>query len=49
MRNLKIVKINSVNIGSTGNIMIGIAEIARKDGYEVLVYCSDARDNQKKL
>lgn len=45
---VRIVEINAGNIGSTGNIMLGIAETARADGHEVLVCCPDARDNRKK-
>ena len=45
---MKIVEINTGNIGSTGNIMLGIAEIAKAEGHEVLVCCPDARDNRKK-
>lgn len=45
---VKIVEINAGNIGSTGSIMLGIADIAKTAGHEVLVCCPDARDNRKK-
>lgn len=45
---VKIVEINAGNIGSTGKIMLGIAEIARADGHKVFVCYPDARDNRKK-
>lgn len=44
---VKIVEINAGNIGSTGNIMLGIVDIAKADGHEVLVCCPDARDNRR--
>lgn len=44
---MKIVEINAGNIGSTGNIMLGIVDIAKADGHEVLVCCPDARDNRR--
>ena len=46
---MKIVEINAGNFGSTGNIMLGIADIAKKEGHEVIVCCPDARDNRKKM
>lgn len=45
---MKIVEINSVNVGSTGNIMIQIAETAREKGMEVLTCCPKSRTNVKK-
>lgn len=45
---VRIVEINAGNIGSTGTIMLGIADIAKTDGHEVLVCCPDARENRKK-
>ncbi len=42
---MKIIEINSVNSGSTGNIMIGIAEIAAKQGHEVLICVPKSRGN----
>lgn len=45
---MKIVELNAGNIGSTGNIMLGIADKAKRDGHEMLVCCPDARDNRKK-
>lgn len=46
---VKVIEINAGNIGSTGNIMLGIADIAKTAGHEVLVCCPDARDNRKKM
>lgn len=46
---MKIVEINAGNFGSTGNIMLGIADIAKTAGHEVLVCFPDARDNRKKM
>lgn len=44
----KVVEINSCNYGSTGNIMLGIAEIAREKGIEAWVCVPKSRDNSKK-
>lgn len=41
---MKIVEINSVNIGSTGNIMLDIASKARERGHMVYVACANTRD-----
>ena len=38
-----IVSINSVNYGSTGNIMLNVAEIARKEGNEYYSFCAFSR------
>lgn len=46
---VKVIEINAGNIGSTGNIMLGIADIAKTAGHEVLVCCPDARGNRKKM
>lgn len=46
---VKVIEINAGNIGSTGNIMLGIADIAKAAGHEVLVCFPDARDNRKKM
>lgn len=45
---MRIVEINSCNFGSTGNIMLQIAEAARKIGHEVITCCPKSRDNMKK-
>lgn len=45
---MRIIEINAGNIGSTGNIVLGIADISKTDGHEMLVCCPDARDNRKK-
>lgn len=44
---MKIIEINTTNFGSTGNIMLGIAEIARKMGHEVIVCFPASRDNRR--
>lgn len=45
---MKIVEINSVNYGSTGKIMLQIADEARKHRHEVWVSYAKSRDNMKK-
>lgn len=45
---MKIIEINSCNFGSTGNIMLQIAETARKHGHEVYTCCPKSRENMKK-
>lgn len=45
---MKLVEINSCNFGSTGNIMLGIAQIARIQGINVYVCVPKSRDNSKK-
>lgn len=45
---MKLVEINSCNFGSTGNIMLGIAEIAREKGIDAYVCVPKSRDNSKK-
>lgn len=45
---MKIVEIDASNFGSTENIMLGVAGIAKMVGHKVLVCCRDARDNRKK-
>lgn len=42
---MRIVEINSVNKGSTGTIMLGIANLARAKGHEVLVCYPSSREN----
>lgn len=44
----KIIEINSCNFGSTGNIMLNIADIAQKEGNEVYVSYPDSNSNRKK-
>ncbi|MCR4720052.1 MAG: glycosyltransferase [Firmicutes bacterium] len=44
---MKIVEINSVNYGSTGNIMLLIAEKAREKGIEVYTFSSCGNDMKK--
>ena len=45
-----VVSINSGNIGSTGNLMIGIANAARGAGFRVYTACPDGRSmRQRKL
>lgn len=46
--NLRIVQINSGNFGSTGNIMIGIAQKAREQGHTCYISCPDARSTRKR-
>ena len=41
-----VVEINSFNFGSTGNIMLSIAESARERGYEVFTF--NAHGNTQK-
>lgn len=45
---MKIVSINTFNIGSTGKIMLQLADEARKEGLEYFTCCPRARDNYKK-
>lgn len=45
---MKILEINSFNNGSTGKIMLSIAEIARMKGYDVKVCVPKRRDNLRK-
>lgn len=44
----KLLEINSSNFGSTGNIMLGIAKTACKDGMETYVCVPKSRSNSKK-
>lgn len=46
---MKILQINSGNFGSTGNIMLGIAEAARAQGHVCYTACPDARSTRKKV
>ena len=45
---MKVLEINSCNFGSTGNIMLQIAETARAQGYTVITSCPKSRSNKKK-
>lgn len=45
---MRILQINSCNFGSTGNIMLGVAQLARKEGNECVVCVPRQRDNYKK-
>lgn len=45
---MKLIEINSCNFGSTGNIMLGISEIARKRGIDTYICVPKSRDNSKK-
>lgn len=45
---MRIVEINSMNFGSTGNIMLQIAEVARKRAHQVYICCPKSRDNSKR-
>ena len=38
---MKIVEINMVSTGSTGNIMLNIAKVARENGHEVITYSTN--------
>lgn len=40
--------INSCNFGSTGNIMLQIAQAAREDGYHAVTCCPQSRSNRRK-
>lgn len=46
---MRIVAINTFNIGSTGKIMLQIANAARKNGIDYYTACPRARDNYKKV
>ncbi len=43
---MKIFALNSVAVGSTGSIMLMIAEAARQRGHDVLCACPDSRTNR---
>lgn len=45
---MNILLINSVNFGSTGNIMLNIAEQSRSFGHQVYTACANCKSNQKK-
>ena len=45
---MRILEINSTNYGSTGNIMLQIADTARSKGHTVITCCPASRDNKKK-
>lgn len=40
---MKIIQINSGNVGSTGNIMLNLAKVARDEGHIVYTACPDSR------
>jgi len=42
-----IVEINSTNYASTGNIMLNIAQEARKNGYKVYTFCKASKESFK--
>lgn len=44
---MKIVEINSCNFGSTGKIMLQIADLARRNGDDVITCCPKSRDNMR--
>ena len=46
---MKIIEINSMNFGSTGKIMLGIAEVARIDGDKIWTYNPDGRTQKKEI
>lgn len=45
---MRILEINSTNYGSTGNIMLQIADTARSKGHTVITCCPASRDNKRK-
>lgn len=45
---MTIVEINTSNFGSTGCISLGIAEVARQNGYKVYTACANSRSNKRK-
>lgn len=45
---MKILEINSTNYGSTGNIMLQIADTASRKGHTVITCCPASRENKKK-
>lgn len=45
---MSIIEINSSNYGSTGNIMLQIAEEARHHGYKTITCCPKSRSNEKR-
>ena len=45
---MKILEINCTNYGSTGNIMLQIADTARRKGHTVITCCPASRENKKK-
>lgn len=46
---MRIVEINSMNFGSTGKIMLGIAEIANKEGHEIWTFNPAGRTQKKNI
>lgn len=47
MSDLSVFEINSVNVGSTGKIMLQIADAAKKEKINVFAFCPDCRSNRK--
>ena len=45
----KIVEVNSYSFASTGNIMIGIAHIARASGYNIVTYSPNGRLQKREI
>lgn len=45
---MNILEINTFNWGSTGNIMLAIAETARSKGHTVYTCCANSTDNKRK-
>ena len=46
---MTVLEINSCNDGSTGNIMLGIAALARAHGITCYTSCPDGRSTRKKI
>lgn len=46
---MRIIAINAVNIGSTGSIMLGIGEIARKEGHKYYSFSAPGRSMRKNV
>ena len=45
---MNVMEINACNFGSTGNIMLQIADAARRAGHSVVTVCPDSRDNRRR-
>ena len=46
---MKILSINTFNIGSTGNIMLNVADKAKTVGIKTVVCCPKSRDNSRRV
>lgn len=46
---MKVIEINAVATGSTGKIMLGIADVARKKGFEVITCCGGRKDDKRHI